>query len=180
MPELRELGGLVPTVSGYVPDLLRLTTTVQSFVNPDSLPSMTVPDGHWWRILSGNACLVTNATVGNRVPSFAVKDGQNVQVLQIPAPDVTKAGTVAWLVFGPFASAYAQTTVISNNVLSWPIPDVLWPGGYKLQMRVDGSPGIPPDGWSGPVFPSLLIEDYVLGLEGDRPQSLALPTPILV
>ena len=94
-------------------------------------PSITVPAGHVWRVLSGVVTLVTSATVANRLVRLRWTDGNTLLGYAV-APAVQAAGlsnTYGFAEFGP------QQSVGTRQNIS--LPEIVLPAGSTLDVAVD-------------------------------------------
>lgn len=151
--------GPAPAVSAYVPTLTRLTTVSIPAAGSGSASRIaTVTDGQWWRIIAGQLSYATSATVANRPFQFIAKDAQSNQLLDVFAPAVMTASQTGTHTFGPLLAGYQVANTASNLYTQFPIPDLLWPGGYQLQMLVVPAGG---DAYGTNPAPQFLVEVYV-------------------
>lgn len=151
-----------PVVAGYVPPLVRRTTLPIAPVGASANErSVTVPEGHWYRVIYGATGWLASAVVADRNINFFVLPPQGffgANLIQIGAPGPVQASQSAQLLFGPTLTSY--TAVVAGVAsMQFPIPDLLWPARTKLSIFVTNvQAGDTFTSGPGPVF---MIEDYI-------------------
>ena len=135
-------------------------------------PTITVPAGHVWRVLSGTVTLVTSATVANRLVRLRWTDGNTLLGYAV-APAVQAASltnTYGFAEFGP------QQAVGTRQNIS--LPEIVLPAGSTLDVTVDAIDGTDQltgltlwtvDTWfrAGPIDWLAYDASAILALSGD-------------
>lgn len=122
---------MAPRISGEAP--FRRSRVAQFGTDPaaGALPSITVPAGHVWRVVSGYLQLVTSIAVANRLVRLQWTDGNAVLGYAV-APAVQAASltnTYAFAEFGP-----QQSTGTRQNIA---LPELVLPPGAVISVAVD-------------------------------------------
>lgn len=105
----------------------------------DSDKMFTVPATTEWQILSIWVSLVTTSSIGNRQIVVELSDNANYIVGRFIAGNVQAASETCYYMF---ASGVELMTDFVSGYLSFPLPSIFLPAGYKV--RVYDAAGIDP------------------------------------
>lgn len=172
--------GTLPHVSSAVPYVAPWQTGFERYSTQILTPEKVgtnwlrtiIPEGQWYRIIYLNAAFVTSAVAANRSIRAEFEDANNVPLFQEYAPTVEAASTTLTTLFAPDVGSFANVTDPVRAQASVTLPDVLWPPGTRLFLKVDNNQA--GDGWS--ALTAFAVEVYT-PLK-DRPGVL-IPTPAI-
>lgn len=94
---------------------------------------ITVPAGQAWRVLSFAVTMVTDATVTNRGPNFAIDDGTNIMAMA-PAADVIPASTTQRVVYSHIGERGSSGANMMSNI---PL-GIIALAGWRLRTQTGG------------------------------------------
>lgn len=103
----------------------------------DSDKTWTVPDGEMWMLNWAHAILVATATVGNRVVTIDIEDGEGNLLIDIPSAANHTANNTEHYAF--FQGIYRETA-FAAGAIQVPIPkDLYLKAGYTLRIYDRGA-----------------------------------------
>lgn len=100
---------------------------------------IVIPDGQWWRIVYVNTSWATSAAAANRTLELDVLDRAGVVKFVVQTPLVQIASTIGNYLFAPNAMPTTNTSQALNEFGSMTIPDMLWPPGFQIEVRLLGA-----------------------------------------